>query len=175
MQRVGQVAQSQTSGGALGAALLPAMLEGGYFYEEPIFALSGMQYVDSIFRPKFEGWRLVGGYVPILGLEHQSAFDAVVIGASQAVIWTWDLSVPELPPYNFHDPSDLGTVSWEGITVVQRDGVLRITVLPGSSPVNGPPWWASLVCTARIGADVVGRLVLRPGFLLDAFSMPLPE
>lgn len=162
--------------GIVGVALFPAMLEGSYYFDEPIFALSGMQHIDSVYRPRFEGWRVVGCYVPILAPDQESVFDAVVIGqAQEAVTWSWSLDTPELPPYNFFDESDPGVVTWDGVNVVQQDGSLRIRVLSGVSPVNGPPWWASLVCTASVGSEVVGRIVVRPGYVLNAYSIPLPE
>lgn len=163
-------------GGIVGPAVFPAVLEGGTFYDIPMFGLSGMQHFDYIYRPLFSGWRLVGGYVPILPAEQVSVFDVVIIGnTAQAVEWTWSLTVPELPPYHPMDPSVEGPVSWDGVDVVEREGTLRVSVLPGESPISGPSWWASLVCTARVGSEIVGKVVLRPGFLLDAFSIPTPE
>lgn len=176
LQKAGQGAAAASNSvppdtaGIVGVALLPAVLESDYYYDEPMFAVSGIRYIESLYRPLFAGWRLVGCYVPILNSGRESVFDAVVIGySSQAVTWTWSLDVPDLP-----DP-DPYTVSWDGVDVQQRDSTLRIRVLPGESPLSGPPWWASLVCTASVGSAVVGRIVLRPGFLLNAYVIPLPE
>lgn len=181
LQKAGQGTATAASvtppdtGGIVGVALFPALLQGVVYYDEPITAISGMRHVDEIYRPKFEGWRLVGGYVPILDAGRESAFDAVVIGySSQAVAWTWTLDMPELPPYDYFDPGS-GIVTWDGVTVEQRDSSLRITVLEGQIPVSGPPWWASLVCTASVGGEAVGRIVLRPGYQLNPYSIPLPE
>ena len=172
----GNAAPSDTAG-IVGVALFPAMLpylDSDFHPTEPVVALLGMQDT-TLLRPYFESWRLVGGYVGISN-SGPYVFDAVVIGSSaQAVTWTWTLDIPEeLPPYNFYDPADTGVVSWQGMTVEEQAGGLRITVLAGELPVAGPSWYASLTCIASVGEEVVGRIAVRPGFTLIANYIPLP-
>lgn len=162
----GAVAGSGT-GPSAGVALFPAMEESFHMAE------SGMRLQPWLQVPTFDEWRLTRAYVSILS-SGETVFDAVVIGQAGAVTWTWSLNQPdEFPPYNYHDPEDIGPVSWEGVDVVQRDSTLRIRIKLGELPLSGPAWWATLTCVASVGGEVVGQIMLRPGFLLNLYVPPI--
>ncbi len=162
----------------LGVALFPDILPatGGYYEgeETPVFQTrSGIGW-ESVYRPIFDGWRLVGGYVPIQSPWSEMGpvltLRALVVGTSLCdVEWAWTLDTPELP---------MGAYGswWDGVTVEVQSGALKITVLSGEIDASvSDPWWASLSITASCAGTEIGQIQLRPGFnLSSAETLPAP-